>query len=503
MSESRIRNSVKNMAMNFCNKGISLVIKFVLRTIFIHTLSAEYLGVNGLFANILTILSLADLGFGLALPYSLYKPLKEKDQIKISQLMDFYSHVYRIVGFCVLILGSLLIPFLEVIVGGQDIANLTIIYCLFIINSSASYLFIYKRTLITADQKDYQVTAIDTMGQIVIAVCQSITLFLFRNYIAYLVIQIIGTIGTNLAISYRCDVIYPFIKKKPEKKMSRYEVGKTSKDVYALMLYKVANAVESGTDNLIATQFVGIVTVGILSNYTLIIQAFMSMLTTLFSSLTASIGNMIVSENEDRVYEVYRALNFVSFWFYGAIAVCLLLLTQPFIGNIWLSESYLLDSSAVFLIVLNFYIGGTQNMNSSYRNAYGLFWQARYRPVLMVLTNIGSSVILAGPFGLTGILLGTTISRVFTVGIMDPYIVHKHGLHRDVRRYYVDYALYLASVMGTYTLCKYALGWLKPLGIISWCLKGAFAFVITNICFMLLFFQTKRFKYLAGIVRRR
>lgn len=500
-SESRVRNSLKNIVMNFFNRGIFLIIKFLLRTVFIYTLSAEYLGISGLFTNILTLLSFADLGFGLALPYSLYKPLKEKDHIKIIQLMDFYSRIYMVVGFLIFGIGLLLIPFLDIIVGKQGIPNLIIIYILFVINSSASYLFIYKRTLITADQKDYLVAAIDTIGQVIVALCQCIVLFIFKNYIVYLVVQIIGTIVINLAISQKCDSIYPYIKNKPLHRLSKNEIGKTSKDVYALMLYKIANAVETGTDNIIATQIVGIVTVGLLSNYTLIIQSFGSTLMMLFASFTASIGNMIVSENRDRVYDVYRALNFVSFWFYGVISVCLLVLIQPFIESIWLDQSYLLDYSVVFILILNFYIGGTQNMNSSYRNAYGLFWQCRYRPILMVLTNICSSIILAIEFGLIGVFIGTTISRIFTVGIIDPYIVHKYGLKKNVVTYHKDYLKYFISVIGAYLVCECTLSWLNPSNIGLWLIKGVSVFIISNICFICLYCRTEQFNYLIDIIK--
>lgn len=500
-SESRVENSVKNIIMNFFNRGIFVIIKFILRTVFIYTLSAEYLGIGGLFTNILTLLSFADLGLGLALPYSLYRPLKDKDQIRIIQLMDFYARIYRVVGFLIFGIGLLLIPFLDIIVGQQGIPNLIFIYVLFVINSSASYLFIYKRTLITADQKDYLVAAIDTLGQVIVALCQCIVLFIFKNYIAYLIVQIIGTIVINLAISQKCNSIYPYIKSKPSHKLSKNEIGKTSKDVYALMLYKIANAVETGTDNIIATQIVGIVTVGLLSNYTLIIQSFGSTLMMLFASLTASIGNMIVSENRNRVYDVYRSLNFVSFWFYGVISVCLLVLLQPFIENIWLDQSYLLNYSVVFILVLNFYIGGTQNMNSSYRNAYGLFWQCRYRPILMVLTNICCSIILAINFGMIGIFIGTTISRVFTVGIIDPYIVHKYGLKKSVITYHRDYLKYLISVICAYLICEYTLVWLNPSNIMLWVVKGVCVFFIVNIFFVCLYCRTERFKYLINIVK--
>ena len=508
MSESRTVNSIRNFAVNFLNKGVSLIVKFGLRTVFIYTLSQEYLGVNGLFSNILTLLSLADLGFGLALPYSLYKPLKEKNNVQIRAIMSFYSRVYLIVGAVVLIIGLSISPFLNYFVkGGEGIPNLHLIYSLFVINSAASYLFIYKRTLITADQKDYLVTSIDAFMQFAIAGCQIVILFLFHNYIGYLLVQIVGTICTNLLISQRCDKIFPFLKDKSEIKLSRNEIGRTGKDIYALMLYKIASAVETGTDNIIVSTFVGIVAVGTLSNYTLIIQSVQQILQIMFSSMTASIGNLIVSESKDHTYKVYRALNFVSFWFYGVVAVCMLVLIQPFISSVWLNNEFLIDCKVSAMLIINFYICGTQNMNSSFRNAYGLFWQARYRPVLMVIVNIVSSIVLVKTIGLVGVFIGTALSRILTVGLMDPYVVHKYGLKQNVRQYHIDYVLYFACMGSGYFLVNYLLMWLEPSSLLLWIGKGILTFGLINIWFFVLFFRTERFKYLKdtfiGLIRRK
>lgn len=508
MADSRVINTIKNFSMNFLNKGLTLVIKFILRTVFIYTLSKEYLGVNGLFTNILTLLSLADLGFGLALPYSLYKPLKDNDKQRITALMDFYSKIYTVVGLVVLVIGISITPFLgSFITGGDSIEHLTIIYVLFVINSSASYLFIYKRTLITADQKDYLITTIEVWAQFVVTIFQIVALFIFRNYIIYLFIQIAGTIFTNLLISKKCNQLYPYIKIKPEKKLSKNEIGKTSKDVYALFIYKVANAVEVGTDNIIVSKFIGLTAVGILSNYTLIIQSLQSVLQVMFSSMTASIGNLIVSESKDYTYKVYRALNFASFWFYGVCTVCLLILIQPFVGTLWLNNSFLLDYNVVLFLAINFYICGTQNMNSSFRNAYGLFWQARYRPIFMILVNIISSVILVQKIGLVGVFVGTLLSRIFTVGLMDPYVVHKYGLNQNVCRYHIDYVVYFLSVMGSYLIIYYALQWIIPSNAVLWALKGILSFIAVNVIFILLYVKTERFRYLLdvgkGVLRRK
>ena len=112
MQQSRTRNSVINSLTSVTTQILTVVMNFVVKIVFTRTISMEYLGVNGLFANIITMLSLADLGIGTAIPYSLYKPLAEGDHHKVKVLMKFYSKVYNVIGVVVLLIGLGLIPFL-------------------------------------------------------------------------------------------------------------------------------------------------------------------------------------------------------------------------------------------------------------------------------------------------------------------------------------------------------------------------------------------------------
>lgn len=84
----RTKNSIINLITAFIGQIFGVIISFIVRMIFVNYLSSEYLGINGLFTNILTMLSLVELGVGSAMTYSLYKPIAEHDIEKIKSLMS-------------------------------------------------------------------------------------------------------------------------------------------------------------------------------------------------------------------------------------------------------------------------------------------------------------------------------------------------------------------------------------------------------------------------------
>ena len=143
-NSSRIINTGKNIFTSLTNQIISLILNFVSRTVFIHYLNAEYLGINGLFSNILQVLSMADLGFNTAIVYSMYKPLNEDNKQELSALMTFYQKIYNIIAISVFAIGMLIIPILPYIVKIEsNIPNLTLYYILYLLDTVISYLFVF------------------------------------------------------------------------------------------------------------------------------------------------------------------------------------------------------------------------------------------------------------------------------------------------------------------------------------------------------------------------
>ena len=495
MRDSRTKNSIRNSTVSIVTQVLTVVINFIVKTVFIHTLGSEYLGVNGLFSNIITMLSLADLGIGVAIPYSLYKPLAEKDAKKINILMKFYAKVYNVIGVIVLTIGLSLIPFLGLMIKDMpDIPNLTLIYALFVIHSASSYFFVYKRFLIESDQKGYITSKIIFIFSTILSILQIVILLLTKNYVLFLLSSIIIVITQNIYISYKAVQLYPFLKQKKVAKMAKEDIQDITKNVSALLIYRIGNVVTSGTDNIVISKFIGLVAVGIYSNYLLIINSLNLVLNQLFNAITSSIGNLVVTTSGKRSAAIYDKLNLVNFWLYALCGTCLIVLFNPFI-EIWIGKEYLLSTLVVFLLSFNFYITGMQAVTTSFRNAYGLFWKAKYRPLVMVVINIVISVIFVQFMGIAGVVLGTIISRILTVTWLDPYIVYRYGFKRDPKRYFLKYALFMSLFLITAFFTNFIAGFIPNGNLLWFLLKAIVSFIIVNGIFYLLFKDTDDFKY--------
>ena len=500
---SRTENSIINSAMSIVTQVLTVVLNFAVKTVFIKMLSDEYLGVNGLFTNIITMLSLADLGIGIAIPYSLYKPLAKKDEHKINVLMNFYKKVYTIIGIAVLLIGLSLTPFLGLIIKDipKNVPHLSLIYILFVIHSASSYFFVYKKFLIDSDQKGYITSRIIFTFSTLLSIIQIILLVTTKNYILFLLSSIILVIIQNIYISSKANKLYPFIKNKTDEKLEKEDMEGIKKNVSSLFIYKVGTVIMNGTDNIIISKFIGLIIVGFYSNYVLIINSITTVLNQIFNAITSSIGNLVVTTNKKRSKEVYDNLNFANFWLYALFGVCIIVLINPFI-NIWIGKKYVMGFSIVFLLVLNFYVLGMQSVTNSFRNAYGLFWIAKYRPIIMVIINIVISVVLVQFIGIEGELIGTLISRLLTTAWLDPYIVHKYGFEISPKSYYVDYLKYLVIFIAISIILNYFVSMVAINNIFILILIAILVVISVNVILVLLFFKTSEFNYFYDKIKK-
>lgn len=500
---SRTENSIINSAMSIVTQVLTVVLNFAVKTVFIKMLNDEYLGVNGLFTNIITMLSLADLGIGIAIPYSLYKPLANKDEHKINVLMNFYKKVYTIIGIAVLLIGLSLTPFLGLIIKDipKNVPHLSLIYILFVIHSASSYFFVYKKFLIDSDQKGYITSRIIFTFSTLLSIIQIILLVTTKNYILFLLSSIILVIIQNIYISSKANKLYPFIKNKTDEKLEKEDMEGIKKNVSSLFIYKVGTVIMNGTDNIIISKFIGLIIVGFYSNYVLIINSITTVLNQIFNAITSSIGNLVVTTNKKRSKEVYDNLNFANFWLYALFGVCIIVLINPFI-NVWIGKKYVMGFSIVFLLVLNFYVLGMQSVTNSFRNAYGLFWIAKYRPIIMVIINIVISVVLVQFIGIEGVLIGTLISRLVTTAWLDPYIVHKYGFEISPKSYYIDYLKYLVIFIAISIILNYFVSMIAINNIFILILIAILVVIIVNVILILLFFKTSEFNYFYDKIKK-
>lgn len=498
---SRTQNVVRNMIGGVGGQVFTSILQFICRTIFIRLLGATYLGVNGLFANILSMLSLAELGIGPAIVFSMYKPIAENDEIQISKLMNFYKQAYRIVAGAVLVIGLCLTPFLDFFIKDtQGIEDLQLIFLLILGNTVVSYLFAYKGSMFNADQKAYVVVIIRNIFSVVQNVAQILVLLITKNFLLYLVVQIITTFLGNLALSWYVDKKYPFLKKHPKEKLKKEETQDIFRRVRGMMMHKIGGFVLNSTDNLVISKFVGVVSVGLYSNYLTIINMVKLYLSHITGSLSASVGNLIAKESADKSYGVFRSLFLAHFWIYGFCFVCFFVVFQPFI-TLWVGQEYLLPGSVLFLILINIYFTGIQECANTFINATGLFWETRHKPIVECIINLGVSIVLAWKIGLSGVFIGTVTSYLCTFWV-NPVLLYRKVFSRNVAGYFVRFFLYALTAVGTALVLDFVAGLLPIASMFAQIVvRLGIAVVGSNLIFFLIWGHSKDFLWILNIAK--
>lgn len=503
MDTSRTSNSLKNMAFGIGSQMLSILMGFFTRWMFIALLGKEYLGVSGLFTNVLSLLSLANLGFDTAIIYSLYKPLAEGDMVTVKGYMRVYKRVYSIVGVTVFALGCILMPFLPYLINGEVTIpeNINIIYLLFLLQSASSYFFSYKQSLLTASQQNRINSLYHSIFMVLRNLGEMVVLFFFHAYIPTLICIIAFQLAENAWIARVTDKKFPFLTDSSAGKISPEQKNALKENVKSLFLYKISGTIISSTDNILISKFQGLSSVGLYSNYVYIVDVIRTFLSYIFYSMTASIGNYNATESKEANEKMFYNLFFASFWLYGFTGICLGVLLNPFI-TLWIGEDYLLPNWTVFIIIANYYTAGVQYASTTYREVTGLFKAGKYRPLIAAIINLVVSIILAYPLGISGILLGTIISRLCVYFWYDPYIIHKTLFKRKLKCYFATYVLYGISTLGVGVLC-FTISNNIPIQNqgLSFLANMVLCAVLPNALFFLLFRRREEFQVILGYIR--
>lgn len=501
MGRSRTEYSFLNITAGVGGYFLNTVIGFVCRIIFTRCLAEEYLGISGLFTNILTMLSLAELGIGGAIVYALYKPLAENDQSKIRALVQFYRKAYIIIGIVIALVGLAMFPFLNFIIqdAPQIKENLHVIYLLYLFNSVFSYFFSYRASLLQAAQKNYLVVGINYSITILQSILQIGTLLLTSNYMLYLIIQIIGGISYNIIISTVAKKQYPYIMERGEA-LEKNEVKSISKNVSYLVVNKLANLLLSSTNNIITTYFGGLLITGLVSNYSLFITTINSLLSQIFNSFTASIGNFNVTENDDRKIFLFNSINLSNFWLFGWASIGIFCCSSDLVRWFY-GEKYVLNISIPLILAINFYVVGLMNAVWSFKNALGLFKYGRYILILTSIINVSLAIGLGKGVGVVGIFAANSISRLLTNAWYEPYALFKYGLHKSPVIYVKKYFEYMIVIIITGGLCYFICKNMNFGLILNPILKIVICTIIPNSLFYLHFRKRAEFKMLEDRIR--
>ena len=500
---TRTNAVIKNSLWGVISKVVNMILGFVSRTIFIYYLGVTYLGINGLYTEILAMLSLTELGFGTALIVAMYKPVAENDRDVILRLLDFYKKAYRTIAITIAGVGLLLLPFLQYIVKGADsitLSNLRLYFLFYLANTVIGYFVSYKFSYVNALQRGYIVTCISLVVNVITIVVQSIAMVLTKSFIVYIAIQTSILLAANIFKMIYLNSKFPILKEKPNRKLTKEEMAPIYHEVKGLALQQFSSVAIHSTDNIIISALtgLGVAAVGLISNYTLLTSSVLGFVVILFNSLTASFGNLVATSTTEHYRKTFLDLNFVDFWLYAFCSIAFLVLIPPFI-TLWIGEVYLIDAVSFVLIILNCYLQGQSTIYNNVRISKGNFNKDKWVSLTQALINLVTSVIGAYYLGLVGVYIGTIVSRVFFV-VARPIVTYRFMMDKSPWDYFSRFIKYfVATVFAgavTYFVCSHVL---VTVNIWTFLLAAVVVAALPNMIFLALFFRDAEFK---SVVKR-
>lgn len=498
MSETRTGNSIRNITVALIGQSVGIILQFISRRVFVDSMPMDLLGINSVFANILSMLSLAELGIGSAITFSLYKPLAENDTHQITAIMNFYKWMYRMIAIVVTICGICFVPFLRIIIK-DDIKNLTIYYFLYLSSTVISYLCAYKRTLIIADQKGY-ISSIYRYSYIaILSIIQIVVLLVFHSYVLYLVSQIILSFGENLLITRKADQLYPYLNDTSVKLSDKDKKG-YFKNIRAMLMHRIGSVIVTNTDSILLSALVNINAVSIYANYKLVFSGLSTIMSQLFSSVTASVGNLLQEKNTNHAYDMYKIIEIMTCWIYGVVSICLMVLFNDFIG-LWVGEQFIESQDYVFILIGVFFIYGIREPTNMFKNALGLFWNDRYKAVAEAIVNIVLSIIMGKLWRERGIFGATIISAIMIPCWIEPYVLYKHHWKRKVSEYFALIGKQIGVLFFIGFVLTYGFSFIDVSSWIGFILKSAICFVTANLLYVLSICRTNEFNQIVKIGR--
>lgn len=506
MNQSRAKNSVLILATSSVRMVTGILMNFISQTVFIYVLGAEYLGLNGLFSNILSLLSMSELGIGVAISFYLYRPLVDNNIERIKSLMHFYKICYRVVGFLIMAIGICIMPILPKIVNFDQAVpeNLYFVYFLYLVNTASSYfLSAYKQTLVTANQELYKIEKINTFFLVINCIVDVCVLIICRSYIMYLVMKIVLICLKNIVLGKRIDKEYTYLKDINYSPLSREEIKLFFSDIGDVALFQIGSTLFNATDNIIISIMLGTVVVGYYSNYYLLISQCVVVIGIVVKAFSAGIGNVIATESKEKQFLVYRQLDFVTYVVVATITAGLFQGLNSVI-KIWtgrVDENYVLSQIVVLFLCASFFMDGTTQILNKFREGSGTFKTGRSLQIMGGVLNIFLSVVLGNIFALEGIFAATVISKMFITLI--PFLikvgksVFGKGKFEMLQRYSLNVIILACSMLISWYISRP----FHMKGVVGFIAECVIAVITVNLCIFIVYFKRPEYEFVLDKVK--
>ncbi len=502
MKINRTKNATINLIFSVLLRVYRIVVPFIMRTVFIYTIGIEFLGLNSLFTSILQVLNLAELGVGSAMVYSMYKPIAEDDDITICALMRLYKIYYRVIGLVVLALGLCLVPFLPQLIKGSIPAGISI-YVLYFMHLSCTvlsyWLFAYKNSLLTAYQRSDVTSKVSICVDTLKYILQLFALFVLKDYYVYVLIILFMQVVENIVVAMCVNKMYP--KYEAKGRLEKSEVSRINQRIKDLFTAKIGMVVINAADTLVISAFLGLTVLAVYQNYFYIISSITGLMSTIYASCRAGIGNSLIVETEEKNYKDLASFTLMIGWVATVAVTCLLCLMQPFM-TMWMGNDRLLSMGCVICFCLYFFVFEINQLLNTYKDAAGIWRKDRFRPLVTAIANLSINLLLVNYMGIYGVLLSTVLSMVL-IGM--PWLLQNlftELFHNNLREYVLGLIKHLCvavlSCVIAFVLCSV----IPDKGLITLAVKALICIVISNSLLFCIWHRKEEFSKLTGIVKR-
>ena len=500
MNDSRTKNASRNILFGLINKTAVLILPFVTRTLLLYILGTESLGLSTLFTSILSFLSLAELGFGQAVIYSMYKPVAENNVHALCALLKYYKRLYRIIGTVIMIIGIALLPALPFLIHGSVPENVNIyyLYIIYLVNTTISYFFAgYRQSLLTAHQRADIRDKIALIVTIFVRLLEIVVISLTKDLYLYASVAIIGTIITNIVTATITKQMFPEIVCKGD--IPDEQRREIKKKLTGLFGTKLNSIVVHQADTIVISSFLGLTSLAQYGNYYYILNAVSGFIMIIFNSMTASIGNKIALDSKEDVYKLFERINFVNNWIVGWCSICLLCIYQPFM-ELWVTKRLTLPVLMAVLMTIYFYIYQIQRTILVFKDAAGLWYEDRFRPYVSMIFNVVSNILLVQIIGIYGIVASTIIAFAISLPWCNHVVFTKlfcKSPFINIKGMLLNFGITTVIGVGTYFIC-YNL----PVSIIGLLLRLCICVLIPNAIYIFLFRNNRSFGFIKGVICR-
>ncbi len=502
----RTKKSIYNVVATISSYIIQTLLAFVLRRIFLAAFGLDYAGLESVFANILSLLSLAELGIGPAITYRLYKPLAEGDHREVALLMGAYRQFYRIVALVITGIGLVLSVFLPYVIpdAPMNAEQLYICFYLYLLQTSASYLLAYKRSLLLADQEQYVTVLVDIVFNVLQFAARFLVLYYTQNYILYLIVGIARAVTGNIIVAWICDRNYPFLKNTEYNKKSDiiFKMKEMSLDIGYIIFHRIGHYVYYSTDGIVISTFLGVAKAGLLGNYNMIVGVVNNLFIQCSSAIQASVGNFVTLARDDKesVRNLVNRMNYIYFSILSVCTICLFFLLSPFV-RLWLGEDYLVSQSVVLVICINLFVYCFYQPIDNLYTVTGLFKEDKITSPIAAIVNLAVSVMTVKQFGLIGVYIGTILgSLAYVIGRTQ--IVFREYFCRSSKPYFYQLIKYFIITCGEGAVTALLVSTLKSNGIGAFIVRALFCVAVPTGINIVLFYTTAEFKYAREILTK-